>query len=66
MVGGLTQGHDMTVDVALVPETAEGQTLRGAILTGYRDLAEGALFAATKDFKQDMAVLAEKERDVWR
>jgi hypothetical protein len=56
----------MTVDVALVPETAEGQTLRGAILTGYRDLAEGALFAATKDFKQDMAVLAEKERDVWR
>jgi hypothetical protein len=42
MVGGLTQGHDVTVEVALVPEAAEGQTVREAILTGYRDLAEGA------------------------
>lgn len=47
-------------------EQREGHTVREAILTGYRDLAEGAVFASTGDFQQDMAILAEKERNGWQ
>lgn len=47
-------------------EQREGRTVRDAILSGYRDLADGATFASTGDFQQDMQVLAEKETGGWR
>ena len=47
-------------------EQREGRTVRDAILSGYRDLADGAIFASTGDFQQDMRVLAEKEAGGWR
>ena len=47
-------------------EQREGWTARDAILTGYRDLAEGAVFASTGVFQRDMRVLEEKEADGWR
>lgn len=47
-------------------ELREGRSVRDAIRSGYRDLAEGAVFASTGDFQQDMRVLAEKEADGWR
>jgi antitoxin ParD1/3/4 len=42
-------------------EQREGRVVRDAMLSGYRDLAEGAVFPSTGDFHQDMQVLAEKE-----
>ncbi len=42
-------------------EQREGWGVREAILSGYRDLVEGAVFPSTGDFKQDMLKLAEKE-----
>jgi antitoxin ParD1/3/4 len=47
-------------------EQREGRTVRDAILSGYRDLADGAVFASTGDFQQDMQVLTEKEAAGWR
>jgi antitoxin ParD1/3/4 len=47
-------------------EQREGRAVHEAILSGYRDLAEGAVFASTGDFKQDMRKLAEKEAEDWR
>jgi antitoxin ParD1/3/4 len=47
-------------------EQREGRVVRDAILSGYRDLAEGAVFPSTGDFEQDMQVLAEKDADGWR
>jgi len=47
-------------------EQREGLIVRDAILAGYRDLAEGAVFASAGDFQEDMRVLAEKEADDWR
>jgi hypothetical protein len=44
----------------------ERRTVRDAILSGYRDLADGATFVSTGDFQQDMRVLAEKEAGGWR
>lgn len=40
--------------------------MQDAILTGYRDLAAGRIFAPTGDFKADMASLDRKEADDWR
>lgn len=37
-----------------------------AILGGYRDLAQGAVFRSTGDFHQDMKVLEKKETKGWR
>ncbi len=47
-------------------EQREGRTVRDAVLSGYRDLADGATFVSTGDFQQDMRVLAEREADGWR
>lgn len=44
----------------------ERRTVRDAILSGYRDLADGAIFVSTGDFQGDMQVLAEKEAGSWR
>jgi antitoxin ParD1/3/4 len=43
-----------------------GRVVRDAILSGYRDLAEGAVSPSTGDFRQDMQVLAEKDAGGWR
>lgn len=47
-------------------EQREGRVVREAILSGYRDLAEGAMFPSTGDFHQDMQRLAGKDADGWR
>lgn len=47
-------------------EQREGRAVHEAILSGYRDLAEGAVFTSTGDFKRDMLKLAEKEAGGWR
>jgi antitoxin ParD1/3/4 len=47
-------------------EQRDGRMVHESILSGYRDLAEGAVFESTGDFKQDMRKLAEKEADGWR
>ena len=47
-------------------EYREGRAVHEAILSGYRDLMEGAVFASSGDFKQDMLKLAEKESNGWR
>ncbi|KAB2900344.1 MAG: CopG family transcriptional regulator [Dokdonella sp.] len=47
-------------------ERREGKFVQDAILTGYRDLAAGRIFAPTGDFKADMASLDRKEADDWR
>jgi antitoxin ParD1/3/4 len=47
-------------------EQREGSMGHAAILSGYRDLAEGAVFESTGDFRQDMVKLAEKETNGWR
>jgi len=43
-----------------------GRMVRDTILSGYRDLAEEAVFPSTGDFRQDMQVLAEKDAGDWR
>ena len=47
-------------------ERRDGQFVQDAILTGYRDLAAGRVFASTGNFKADMAMLDRKEVDGWR
>jgi antitoxin ParD1/3/4 len=47
-------------------EQREGRTVQEAILSGYRDLAEEAVFESTGDFGQDMRTLGDKEADGWR
>jgi antitoxin ParD1/3/4 len=47
-------------------ERREGQFLQDAILVGYRDLAAGRVFASSRDFKADMAVLDRRETDDWQ
>jgi len=47
-------------------ERREGQIFQGAILSGYRDLAAGRVFASSGDFKADMAMLERKEADGWQ
>ncbi|GMV74993.1 MAG: hypothetical protein AMXMBFR78_19430 [Rubrivivax sp.] len=47
-------------------ERRDGQFMEGAILTGYRDLAAGRIFASTGDFKADLAALDRKEADGWQ
>ena len=47
-------------------ERRDGQFVQEAILTGYRDLAAGRVFASSGDFKTDMAVLDRKEADDWQ
>lgn len=46
-------------------ERRDGQMVKDAILTGYRDLAEGRFFVSSGDFKADMAMLDRKEVDGW-
>lgn len=46
-------------------ERREGP-LQGAILSGYRDVAAGRVFASNGDFKADMAMLERKETDGWK
>lgn len=46
-------------------ERRDGQMVKDAILTGYRDLAEGRVFVSSGDFKADMAMLDRKEVDGW-
>ena len=41
-------------------------SLAEAILAGYRNLAEGRVFASTGDFKADMAAFDRKEADGWQ
>jgi antitoxin ParD1/3/4 len=50
--------HDM--------ERHQGQLVQEAILTGYRDLAAGRVFASSGDFKTDMAQLEHKEAEGWQ
>jgi len=47
-------------------ERREGQLVQESILTGYRDLAAGRIFASSGDFKTDMATLDRKESDGWQ
>ena len=47
-------------------ERRNGQLVQDAILTGYRDLAAGRVFASSGDFKADLAMLDRKEADGWR
>lgn len=47
-------------------ERRDCQFVQDAILTGYRDLAAGRIFASTGDFKADMAALDCKEADGWQ
>jgi antitoxin ParD1/3/4 len=47
-------------------ERRAGQCVQDAILSGYRDLAAGRLFASTGDFRADMATLDRKETDGWQ
>ena len=47
-------------------ERRHGQFVQDAILTGYRDLAAGRVFASSGDFKSDMAMLDRKEADGWQ
>ncbi|GHU45030.1 hypothetical protein AGMMS50289_15080 [Betaproteobacteria bacterium] len=46
-------------------ERRDGQFMQDAILTGYRDLAAGRVFASSGDFKSDMAALERKEAEGW-
>lgn len=41
-------------------ERRDGQIVKDGILTGYRDLAAGRVFASSGDFKADMALLDRK------
>lgn len=47
-------------------ERRAGQCVQDAILSGYRDLAAGRIFASTGDFRADMAALDRKETDGWQ
>ena len=47
-------------------ERREGQIVQDAILSGYRDLAAGRVFASSGNFKADMAMLNRKETDGWQ
>lgn len=47
-------------------ERREGQIMQAAILSGYRDLAAGRVFASSGNFKADMAMLDRKEADGWQ
>lgn len=47
-------------------ERRDGKFVQDAILSGYRDLAAGRVFASSGDFKTDMAVLDRKEADGWQ
>ncbi len=47
-------------------ERRVGPFVPDAILAGYRDFAAGRVFAASGDFKADMAVLDRKEGDGWQ
>lgn len=46
-------------------ERRDGQFVQDAILTGYRDLTAGRVFASSGDFKADMAMLERKEVEGW-
>jgi antitoxin ParD1/3/4 len=46
-------------------ERRDGQIVKDAILTGYRDLAEGRVLVSSGDYKADMAMLDRKEVDGW-
>ncbi len=46
-------------------ERRDGQIVKDAILTGYRDLAEGRVLVSSGDFKADMVMLDRKEVDGW-
>ena len=41
-------------------ERRDGQMVKDAILTGYRDLAEGRVLVSSGDYKADMAMLDRK------
>ena len=47
-------------------ERREGKFVQDSILTGYRDLAAGRVFASSGDFTTDMALLDRKETDGWQ
>ena len=47
-------------------EHREERIDRDSILTGYRDLAAGAVMTSTGDFHKDMKTLAKKEADGWQ
>jgi len=47
-------------------ERRDGQFVQAAVLAGYRDVAEGRVFASSGDFKTDMAMLDRREADGWR
>lgn len=44
----------------------EAQMVQDALLTGYRDLAAGRVFASSGDFNADMALLDQKEASKWQ
>lgn len=47
-------------------ERREGQIVQDAILSGYRDVAAGRVFASGGNFVSDMAMLDRKEADGWQ
>jgi antitoxin ParD1/3/4 len=47
-------------------ERSQVRLAQAAILDGYRDLAEGAVFTSTGDFASDMERLAHHEAEGWK
>jgi len=47
-------------------ERRDGPFVQDAILSGYRDLAAGRVFASSGSFKADMAAFDRKEADGWQ
>ena len=46
-------------------EQRESRVVHDAILSGYRDWADGAVLASTGDFQRDMQLLEQKEARGW-
>ncbi len=47
-------------------ERREGPIVQDAILSGYRDLDGGRVFASSGQFQTDMEMLGRKEADGWQ
>lgn len=47
-------------------ERREGAIVQDAILSGYRDVAAGRVFASSGDFKTDMGTLEREEAGGWK
>lgn len=46
-------------------ERTEASDVKGSIVQGYLDFAEGRFFKSTGNFHEDMEILEEKEKNGW-